>query len=232
MPGELRVFVHPRDTEITGPGHRFLGAGTRTLRKHFHHQDRPPYHFEGNKKEWSLPAIIKEVHRRMAEHEHDGFRLVVHNSNYDTAPYVIEWLQVEPPATAPVMWLENFVGKSGYQLGAGGPPGLSDCSQAVHNAVLETLKIQLGEQMTAESSGLDEKHFNFFTPSSTMKVQPGDLCWFKYTDRAPHYDHVEFYKGRGVNVGSRPSTNGVGYYHWVYDSYPDSSFKKFGRLAA
>ena len=232
MPDDnLRVFVHQRGIAPTGPGHKFLGGGTTILRRKLRRADNAPYHFENHpENRYNRPQIVKEVHSRMDAHRHDGFRQIIHTAAYDKAPWVIEWIRVDPPVAAAVTWAEQFVGKSSYLLGGSGPPGPSDCSQLTQNACREVLGINIPD--TAVEQGNDPSQFHYFTDFS--ELVSGDFCFFKYSNRvgsSPNdYDHVEFYKGNHVNVGSRPSTNGVNYYHWVYEDHPDSSFSKFGRL--
>lgn len=138
-----------------------------------------------------------------------GDRLTFEGASYDQPKWVVRGIEVEPDAPM-VNWANHWVGRSSYLLGGDGPPGPTDCSGFTAAAAKAVYGIILphGADLQKHSPLID-----IFYDAS--RVERDDFIFFNYGRlRWPQADHVEIVDVPGsVNIGSRPSTNGVNIYH-------------------
>jgi hypothetical protein len=192
-----------------------------------------PYTVE-EKGPFSRPEVREHV-RKVLNQADPGTKLVVRGVHYDSPSWAVRSIKVERvEASHPMVnWVQQFVSKSPYLLGAQGPPGKSDCSSTTMNAAQHVYGITLAH--SAAQQATDTEHFRFF--HDPAELEPDDFVFYNYGRLAwPTADHVELWMGpRGGGftwkrwtIGSRPSTGGVNYY--AFTSYDASRVVTYGRL--
>jgi cell wall-associated NlpC family hydrolase len=232
---DKKYYVCQFGAGIQGRGTKRLRVAMYRLRRRCRNRATGPYHRQDHPKQvMPLPELADQVRKIMAEKK-APHKEVVRGSNYDEPAFSIISESVAPAKSPLVSALEPFVGRSSYSLGGSGPPGPSDCSGSTAYAAEKAYGVTLPH--SALQQGNMPERFVYFTNPS--EVRSGDFCWYTYTNRVGYgvndYDHVDIYVRPGICIGSRPSTNGIGYYRWVNGpgaGTPDWAFRKFGRLRA
>jgi cell wall-associated NlpC family hydrolase len=206
-----------------GPGHtsldRAIGILENKLKK-----ITGPYAFRGKpNKTFELNEVLAEVKKR-APRLDVRERLIIFGQ--DTGQHSIalrktERDDVESPLIA---FAKGFEGKAKYKLGAPGPPGLCDCSGLTMHAVQAIFDLKL--QHNADAQMNDPRIFKFQDES---RLRSGDFVFLNYGRlEEGRADHVEFYVKPGQTVGSRGSTDGVGFYS--FDEDDARCVLRYGRL--
>lgn len=190
---------------------------------------KDPYTINGDNQRYNIDGVMTFL-RNHIDHAKPGARFEVAGSAYDQPVWIIKCVEVAPPNPM-VKWAEKFVGKSPYLLGATGPPGQSDCSSTTMNAAREVYNKSL--EHGAELQRQDDVHLQIFHDAS--EIEEDDFIFFNYGRLAwPQADHVEIIAKRAtklrsqLNIGSRPSTNGVNWYRM--SSYDKDNIVAYGRL--
>jgi hypothetical protein len=205
-----------------GPGRTSLDLALPILKNKL---DRTvgPYQFRGEKKTFTQAEMIAEAKKRALKLR-VGQKLVILGSDTGQPSFALRMWEREETESPLVTFSKQFVGKSPYRLGAPGPPNDSDCSGLTMNAVKNVYKVSL--QHKADLQMRDPRVVTFRDES---RLRSGDFVFLNY-GRLPagEADHVEFFVKPGRTLGSRGSTNGVGYYNFGDDDA--SRVLRFGRL--
>ena len=208
-----------------GPGHTSLDRALGILEKKLS-KVIPPYRFRGGpKKAFDLDEMIEEVRKRAPKLDAPE-RLIIFGSDTGQHSIAIRKTLREEAESPLVTFAKGFIGKSDYDLGSEGPPGLSDCSSLTRNAVQAVFHLQPALQHKADFQMKDKRIFTFQDES---RLRSGDFVFLNY-GRLPEgeADHVEFYVGPGQTIGSRGSTHGVGFYD--FDEDDARCVLRYGRL--
>lgn len=236
MAETIRYYVFPQGGTTEGRRgtifkKRALAKFRRGLRTHC----TPLFHFrEHPENEMTLGDLMSRVEKMLDAPHQKTKRITARGSKYDESGMVLVEVVTHIQVTDPmVKYLAQYVGKSSYDLGANGPPGPSDCSGTTSKAAKTCHNVDLPH--SANEQGHDPDAFNYFFDVDELKS--GDFIFYKYTDRVgsspDDYDHVDIFVEPGLSIGSRPSTNGIGYYHWLNGAAgdkPDWAALKYGRL--
>jgi hypothetical protein len=203
----------------------------RKLRTRLKHLDAP-YTFAGDSKgkRYNLEGAMEFARNHIDLLKPYKDRLIVSGHSYDQPDWVLRAVEVQPPAPMS-HWLENYIGKSSYDLGGEGPPGPSDCSGATRNACRAVHGIELDHSADLQ---MHSSHIQIFHDSSN--VAPDDFIFYNYGRlNWPEADHVEFIAnpndgilGKMRTVGSRPSTGGVSFY--IVATWDRDNILCYGRL--
>jgi len=206
-----------------GPGHTALDRALGILEKKLS-KIMGPYKFRGGpNRTFELNEVMAEAKKRAPKLDVRE-RLIIFGQ--DTGQHSIALRKTEREGTESplITFAKPFVGKSKYELGAPGPPGKCDCSGLVMHAVQAVFNLELPR--TADNQMNDRRIFKFQDES---RLRSGDFVFLNY-DRLPpgHADHVEFYVKPGQTLGSRGSTDGVGFYDFEEDDA--RCVLRYGRL--
>jgi len=184
-----------------------------------------PYQFRGAKRTFTKHQLLEQLERR-APRLKVGEKLVVMGSDTGQPSFALrKWEIDQEAAESPlVTFAKKFVGKSPYRLGATGPPGDSDCSGLTLKAVKEVYDVSLPHKADFQ---MRDAHIWAFREAS--RLRSGDFVFLNY-GRLPagEADHVEFFVKPGRTLGSRGSTDGVGFYNFGDDDA--SRVLRYGRL--
>ena len=184
-----------------------------------------PYQFRGEKKTFSQKEMLARMGKRAPKLK-VGEKLVVMGSDTGQPSFALrKWEIEEEAAESPlVTFAKGFVGKSPYLLGATGPPGVSDCSGLTLKAVQATYHVTLPHMADLQ---MRDSHIWTFKDASALRS--GDFVFLNYGRLSPgHADHVEFFVKPGQTLGSRGSTDGVGFYE--FGDEDASRVLRYGRL--
>jgi hypothetical protein len=207
-----------------GRKHRTLAVLDRRLGRRLR-KIKAPYTINGEGS-FTRPEVRAEVRRRFRAHPNTERKMVIAGSRYDDPAIAVRSIEkVAKTTSALVAWVQQWVGRSSYLLGAVGPPGQSDCSSTTMNAVAAVYKAELTHSAEEQAHDPRIRHFH-----EADDLQPDDFVFLNYGRKPwPQADHVEFWvkgpslwqRARGVvgtTIGSRPSTDGVNYYSFTrYD---------------
>jgi hypothetical protein len=208
-----------------GPGQTSLDKALGILEKKLS-KVMPPYRFQGGpKKAFELDGMIEAVRKRAPKLDAPE-RLIIFGSDTGQHSVAIRKTLLGEEESPLVTFAKDFIGKSKYDLGSEGPPGLSDCSSLTMNAVEAVFHLTPRLQHKADFQMRDARIFTFQDES---RLRSGDFVFLNY-GRLPegHADHVEFYVGPGQTIGSRGSTDGVGFYD--FDDDDAMCVLRYGRL--
>lgn len=184
-----------------------------------------PYRFRGETRTFSKEEILARVGKRAPKLKVRE-KLVVMGSDTGQPSFALRKWEVEDAAAESplVTFARAFVGKSPYLLGASGPPGDSDCSGLTMKAVQEVYGVTLVHK--ADSQMRDPRIWTFQDPG---RLRSGDFVFLNYGRLPPgEADHVELFVKPGQTLGSRGSTDGVGFYAFGDDDA--SRVLRYGRL--
>jgi hypothetical protein len=185
-----------------------------------------PYQINDQPAEYGRKGVVAEVRKRFNEHPNAEARYIIRGSRYDEAAWSVRSIEKVEQESQLVTWCQKFVGHSSYELGATGPPGLSDCSSTTQGAVKAVYGIDLVHSADAQSNDSRIEHFH-----DPGNLRSGDFVFLNYGRlNWPSADHVEFYVSPGKTIGSRPSTSGVNYYRFT--SFDAARVITYGRLKA
>lgn len=198
----------------------------RKLRRRLNRLD-PPYRIDGDAegKRYNIEGVMEFVRNHVDDlrpHE----RLVIEGDSYDQPKWVIRAVEVQPPGGKLIRWGQQWIGKSPYGFGANGPPGASDCSSFTREGAREVYNKSL--EHGAELQRQDTANLIIFHDASDLRRD--DFMFFNYGRLPwPQADHVEWVDDPGDrNLGSRPSTRGVAWYH--LQTWDKDNIVAFGRL--
>jgi cell wall-associated NlpC family hydrolase len=217
--------------QVSKVGAGFQGPGTKSLKVAIERLGRKlqrlpgPYQLQDdpNTSFATINQVLAVVEER-APTLKVGQKVVVMNTDTGRSPFALRKWEAEDSESPLVTFAKRFVGKSPYLLGAEGPPGKSDCSSLTMNAVKAVHGVALVHK--ADTQMRDDRIRKFRDAS---KLKSGDFVFLNY-GRLPagQADHVEFFVKPGQTLGSRGSTNGVGFYNFGDDDA--SCVLNYGRM--
>lgn len=209
MRADVRYQVTRFGQGFDGPGRRWLGLSMIALRRKLRRIDGP-YSFRGESRRYRRSEVLERTKRRMSG-ARIGTKLVIEGGSYDQPAFAIRKVLNKPVEHELIAEAKRFLGGP-YVFGAvpRTPGDAADCSgltlRVVENVYGYTLphsaNLQMRDQRVQQLGGLDD-------------LEPGDLIFYRFGRLPPGMaDHCAFYAGRGYpapELGSRPSTRGVGY---------------------
>jgi len=169
--------------------------------------------------------MLEEVRKR-ADKLKAREKLVIVGSGTGQPAFSFRKWEVDDTSTESplVTWSKQWVGDAPYVLGAPGPPGDCDCS----GLTLKAVETVYGPRLP-HMADLQMRDSRVWTFRDEGQLRSGDLVFLNYGRlEADHADHVEFFVKPGQTLGSRPSTDGVGFYS--FGSYDASRVLRYGRL--
>ena len=176
---------------------------------------------------FNRPDAIRRT-RALLKNQPIGTRVIVASrANYDEPAWSLrskEYNPPPPPESELITYGKGWVGNSSYGFGASGPPGPSDCSGFTLHCVEHVYHITLPHGANEQMH--DSRITTFLNGNN---LQSGDFVFFNYGRLYWNQaDHVEFFVKNGLDLGSRPSTNGVAWYGM--HSYDYDNILCYGRL--
>lgn len=214
MAREVRYQTTRFGTGFRGAGTRWLGAAIGRLRLKLRKIDGPYSIDDGGRepndgkpdRKYKRSEVLAEVKRRMAK-ARPGRKLIVRGAGgYDAPAFTIRKRAVVDPEHPFVTACKRLLG-SPYDMG-GYPPGPVDCSGATKWSVDQVTGQDLPH--SAEYQLKDDRVQKFHDADD---LESGDFVFYNFGRKpAGLADHVAFFVKPGLEIGSRPSTNGVGYH--------------------
>lgn len=185
-----------------------------------------PYAFRGApEKTFDLKKVLAEAKKRAQELEMQE-RLIIFGQDTGQHSIALRKTEREEVESPLITFVKQFEGKAKYKLGAPGPPGLCDCSGLTMHAVQAVFHLDPALRHSADAQMNDPRIFKFQDES---KLRSGDFVFLNYGRlEEGHADHVEFYVKPGQTLGSRGSTDGVGFYD--FDDDDANSVLRYGRM--
>jgi cell wall-associated NlpC family hydrolase len=197
-----------------GPGQTSLDRALGILERKLRRIQGPYAFFGGPEKTFTLGRTLAEVEKRAPELDVRE-RLIIFGS--DTGQHSIAFRKnVREDTESPLItFAKRFVGRSKYRLGATGPPGDCDCSGLTMHAVDAVFHLDPRLVHRADTQMRDGRILKF---KDASRLRSGDFVFLNYgrLDEG-QADHVEFYVEPGRTLGSRGSTDGVGFYDFDED---------------
>jgi cell wall-associated NlpC family hydrolase len=206
-----------------GPGHRSLDTTLGILETKLK-KITGPYAFRDKpNKTFDLKGALAEARKRAPKLEMRE-RLIIFGQDTGQHSIALRKTEREEGESPLITFAKQFDGEAKYKLGASGPPGECDCSGLVMKAVQTVFNLTLPR--TADNQMNDPRIFKFLDES---RIKSGDFVFLNYGRlEEGHADHVEFYVKPGQTLGSRGSTDGVGFYD--FDEDDANCVLRYGRL--
>jgi cell wall-associated NlpC family hydrolase len=221
--GEVIYQVTRFHKGFHGPGQTSLEKALEILKDKLERITGPYAFREKPKKTFALNEVLAEAKKRAPKLDLRE-RLIIFGQDTGQHAVALRKTEREEGESPLITFVKRFEGKAKYKLGASGPPGECDCSGLVMKAVQTVFNVALPR--TADSQMNDPRIFKFQDDS---RISSGDFVFLNYGRlEEGHADHVEFYVEPGRTIGSRGSTDGVGFYD--FDEDDASSVLRYGRL--
>jgi hypothetical protein len=208
-----------------GPGHTSLDTALEILENKLS-KITGPYAFRGKpKRTFELKEVLAEARKR-APRLDVRERLIIFGQDTGQHSIALRKTEREEEESPLITFVKRFKGQSKYKLGAPGPPGECDCSGLTMHAVQAVFRLNPALRHSADAQMKDPRIFRFQDES---RLRSGDFVFLNY-GRLPEgqADHVEFYVKPGQTLGSRGSTDGVGFYEFGEDDA--RCVLRYGRL--
>lgn len=206
-----------------GPGHTSLDTVLGTLETKLKRITGPYAFRDKPRKMFDLRGALAEAKKRAPKLDMRE-RLIIFGQDTGQPAIALRKTEREELESPLVTFAMQFEGKAMYKLGASGPPGDCDCSGLVQKAVQTVFHLNLPR--TADTQMNDPRIFKFLDES---RLKSGDFVFLNYGRlEEGHADHVEFYVKPGKTIGSRGSTDGVGFYN--FDEDDANCVLRYGRL--
>jgi len=223
--GEVIYQVTRFHKGFQGPGQTSLEKALEILENKLERITGPYAFRDKPKKTFALDEVLEEAKKRAPKLKLRE-RLIIFGQDTGQHAVALRRTEREEGESPLVTFVKRFEGEAKYKLGASGPPGECDCSGLVLKAVQTVFNVTLPR--TADSQMNDSRIFKFQDES---RIKSGDFVFLNYGRlEEGHADHVEFYVEPGKTIGSRGSTDGVGFYD--FDDDDASSVLRYGRLKA
>jgi NlpC/P60 family len=206
-----------------GPGHTSLDTALGILETRLKTITGPYAFRDKPKKTFGLKGALAEAKKRAPKLDMRE-RLIIFGQDTGQHSIALRRTEREELESPLITFAKQFEGKAMYKLGASGPPGDCDCSGLVMKAVQTVFHLNLPR--TADNQMNDPRIFKFLDES---RLKSGDFVFLNYGRlEEGHADHVEFYVKPGRTLGSRGSTDGVGFYN--FDEDDANCVLRYGRL--
>jgi hypothetical protein len=197
-----------------GPGHTSLDRALEILEKKLKTIQGPYAARDEPNKTFDLDGMVAEARKRAPDLEVRK-RLIIFGSDTGQHAIALRKNEREGSESPLITFTKQFIGQSKYRLGAAGPPGECDCSGLTMHAVDAVFHLKPPLQHKADFQMRDGRIFRFKDES---KLRSGDFVFLNYGRlEEGQADHVEFYVEPGRTLGSRGSTDGVGFYDFDED---------------
>lgn len=209
---------------FNGPGQKFLGAAMTKVREKLR-EFAGPYHYQGSKQEHKRSEILDDL-KDKASRGSVGDKWIVKGKNYDQPGIAFRIIKDEPEEHPRIRYARRFLGGTRYVFGAIPSlplPSSSDCSGLVVRCVKET-----GDGELPHSSDVIMNHGRVSTFQDVDNVESGDFIFYNFGRLAAgHADDITMVVRPGLQIGARPSRNGVA----VFDMAPERGWVlRYGRL--
>lgn len=223
--GEIIYQVTRFHRGFQGPGQTSLDRTLEILEDKLKKIDGPYVFRDKPKKSFELNEVLAEAKKRVPKLDLRE-RLIIFGQDSGQPAIALRKSELDEVESPLITFVKQFEGQSKYKLGAPGPPGECDCSGLTMHAVQAVFDLSPALPHSADGQMNDSRIFKFKDES---KLKSGDFVFLNYGRlEEGHADHVEFYVKPGQTLGSRGSTDGVGFYD--FDEDDAMSVLRYGRL--